>query len=463
MKTYKEVAESVFQRRDAYVARKNKRIAAIKKYTAAASCICILLVVCVGVWKADLFGFSPSLEKSGSIITETTSSSDERETQQGQSSTEENISPTQESSYNVQEDKAEETAPPLTGTASIQTSTALAQTSTTAAATALSTEENTKPSAVVTSTTASAQTGTAPAKTTTVPAQTSTTMTAAASATQTSTAAITESIDTNETPVTTTTTASASGDTEGALPETNTSITSLVTYTTSASAQTTTVTYAPMGSELSWEEKTIVQKFPKFYFGEENVLHLMSNARKKSSEIGEYLGTAEFEGYDTINMKTYTTKGRVFTLEGISPEYALAVRYQGDDTYYLARNTAYVPESLGDMITDMMLEGNITFGTVYERYGPQVLCGDPDDEVVWDMLLSDTSPVNEKYYGNSVDTGDRVLGITVNLPKLGRYGLTLAVTENGYITTNIVDKGAAFHIGKDKTEAFINYIKGESV
>ena len=50
---------------------------------------------------------------------------------------------------------------------------------------------------------------------------------------------------------------------------------------------------------------------------------------------------------------------------------------------------------------------------------------------------------------------------TVDVPLLGYKNISLGVTEDGYIVTNILDTGKAFYIGKDKTEAFIKYVESE--
>ena len=71
------------------------------------------------------------------------------------------------------------------------------------------------------------------------------------------------------------------------------------------------------------------------------------------------------------------------------------------------------------------------------------------------MLLSDTTLENvyddrEMYVSH--------MGISVDIPLLGYENISLSVTEEGYLTTNILDTGKAFYIGKDKVNAFVDYV-----
>ena len=59
MKDYEEMAKSVLSRRDAYVAERKKRM---KKIVAIGSCLCLALLLCVGVWHSNNASNSPQTE-----------------------------------------------------------------------------------------------------------------------------------------------------------------------------------------------------------------------------------------------------------------------------------------------------------------------------------------------------------------------------------------------------------------
>ena len=72
------------------------------------------------------------------------------------------------------------------------------------------------------------------------------------------------------------------------------------------------------------------------------------------------------------------------------------------------------------------------------------------------MLLDDLTAKNVDNY-DSMNFFNK-MSINVFIPVLGYENISLSVTEDGYITTNILDTGKAFYIGEDKTDMFIEYV-----
>ena len=73
------------------------------------------------------------------------------------------------------------------------------------------------------------------------------------------------------------------------------------------------------------------------------------------------------------------------------------------------------------------------------------------------MLLSDRELKNVKDY-DSMNFGKELISVSINIELLYR-NISLAVTEDGYLTTNILDTGKAFFIGKEKAEEFYGYVR----
>lgn len=73
MKDYKEIASSVFQRRDEYLEEKKRKKAIFIKSTAAALSCCVMLLVGFGIWRSDLLKqISPTHDDSRYNVTEAT-------------------------------------------------------------------------------------------------------------------------------------------------------------------------------------------------------------------------------------------------------------------------------------------------------------------------------------------------------------------------------------------------------
>ena len=53
------------------------------------------------------------------------------------------------------------------------------------------------------------------------------------------------------------------------------------------------------------------------------------------------------------------------------------------------------------------------------------------------------------------------MGISTNVDILGFNNISLSVTEDGYLTTNILATGKAFYIGEEKVQTFINFVQNE--
>lgn len=54
MKTYNEMAESVFERREKYIAERRMAMNKTKKTTAAVACCCLVAVLSIGVWRGNI-------------------------------------------------------------------------------------------------------------------------------------------------------------------------------------------------------------------------------------------------------------------------------------------------------------------------------------------------------------------------------------------------------------------------
>ncbi|MDE7212010.1 MAG: hypothetical protein K2O03_11300, partial [Lachnospiraceae bacterium] len=52
-------------------------------------------------------------------------------------------------------------------------------------------------------------------------------------------------------------------------------------------------------------------------------------------------------------------------------------------------------------------------------------------------------------------------GFSVNVPILGYQNVSIAVMENGYVKTNILDTGKLFCIGEENAQALVDYVLKE--
>ncbi len=206
-----------------------------------------------------------------------------------------------------------------------------------------------------------------------------------------------------------------------------------------------------------WNEKKISEKFPEAVFGGKT--YSVSNGKTDEEFIGNYLGEAELTGYDIYEDKTHSIKAYIYEIKDISGECAVAVKFEGTEGYYPYLNHYYIPKTLGDMVTDLNLRNTLSFSVaymniyqsdrrIYRKYN------DFDDNIVWEKLLTDLSSENVSCENLSSDE----LSISVDISVLGIKNLSFAVTSDGYIKTNLLATQKVFFVGKEKTEAFRNYL-----
>ena len=220
-----------------------------------------------------------------------------------------------------------------------------------------------------------------------------------------------------------------------------------------------------LGIALRWEEKTISQQFPTVEYNNND--YDSKHGEISIENIGESLGNAVLEGYDTYNKETHTHNATLYTIKTISNECAIAVQFEGTSEYYAYTNAYYRPETLGDFINDLNLKETISFGSVWydDKYTDENGNFHIDDiefpnvskNAIWSMLFSDTSLENV-FTDNTTGLYPAIISVSVDIPILGYKNISCWLTENGYLCTNILDTGKGFYIGEEKVKEFVDYV-----
>lgn len=210
-----------------------------------------------------------------------------------------------------------------------------------------------------------------------------------------------------------------------------------------------------------WEEMTISEQFSSVEYG--NNAYSSRVTQLDVSYIGESLGSTVMTGRDQITGREHQVNATLYAVKLFPQSCVIAVQFEGQNDYYGYVNSYYRPETLGDFMEDLNLQDIVSFGSVwYSYFSPNgeyttVEFVNVADSVVWEMLCSDTSVKNVYEDGWSGDH-PTAMSVSVDIPLLGYKNISLAVTEDGYLTTNILDTGKAFYIGIDKVQAFMDYV-----
>ena len=207
-----------------------------------------------------------------------------------------------------------------------------------------------------------------------------------------------------------------------------------------------------------WEEKSISEQYSACIW-QENEYNTRS-AVLVDEKIGEKLGSAELKGYDIYEDREYIAECEVFEIAGVSDSAAIGVKLP-DGKIYSYMCSFYVPETLSDFINAVDLENNLSVGLVYyERNSEQVIVYENiSAELIKSILFADTSVKNEP---DLFSAGTTVMSISVNMEIFGYENLSLSLTEDGYMWTNLFDTGKYFYVGNDVINKFINEVTESS-
>lgn len=218
-----------------------------------------------------------------------------------------------------------------------------------------------------------------------------------------------------------------------------------------------------IGSVPTWEYRSITEKFSSLEFLENN--YNTRNTKIEKSFIEENLGTAILKGYDTYSEKEHSIDATIYSVKDFPEECVIAIQFENDANYYVYINAYYRPENLGQFIEDLNLKETVNFGSVWYEYSyrdeqdnyhhENIEFPDVTDEIIWQMLFDNLTASNVH---NDFEVHDRIMNISINMPLFGYENISVSICEDGYITTNIFDTGKTFYIGKDKVEAFVNYV-----
>lgn len=209
-----------------------------------------------------------------------------------------------------------------------------------------------------------------------------------------------------------------------------------------------------------WEEMSISQQFGELNY--RGVRYSTRVTALAAGMSGDCLTQVEMVGYDTDAGITHRTTGTVYAIRGISEECAVAVSFAGTDGCYVYVNSYYSPSTLGQMLDDLDLQSHMTFGSVWYTFCDEktqeyinVEFVNVPDSIVWEMLLSDRSPVNQPE-PNGMLIGE--MSVSVNIPILGYQNISLSVSRSGWLSTNILETGKYFFIGSEQVNLFMEYV-----
>ena len=164
----------------------------------------------------------------------------------------------------------------------------------------------------------------------------------------------------------------------------------------------------------------------------------------------EFISDMPIEVFDN-NGKSYTTTIDIFTLEGLSENLAIGVRFPDDDRIYTYVNTWYIPETLGEFLDAIDYDNTVTYGGITLYPGNNFPVNDKNFKDIKKYLLSDTGAANIQ----NMSVTETCVTASIYCRELGRENKFLKISEGGYISTNLIGYEYVFYVGKEAVADFL--------
>lgn len=442
MKNSKEIASAVFQARDEYIKRRKKIVKKVKMATAIGGTLCALCLTIAGVgyWNSLQKKFPP-INSDTDIITEISS----------------------DGNYGGDNDDYESMATAVVTTGSegekrpvvttavqsdIQTEPVLTQT-TVATQGAVTTQTTAvTQGAVTTQTTAVTQT-TVATKTTAVTQTSLATQTIPSQQTTT-----TVTFSPVEIPVTITTTENPSGE--------------IITTTTTEAESIKILDIKELKSRYGdkvyytneialswpWEYQPIYKQY--YLLSIDGVEYTGRSGAISESLVSEKLGDYVLRGYDDEKVER-TMEAEVYTLHNVTYKRYVAVKLAGE--YYVYSVRKNTPTStLGELLDEVDLPKLVELEKFHDNdkspYNHYLLL---NDDYIWQVLSEcRDAPYIDDNSWNYLKKGG--VGFTITSETLGVYKVSMYITMDGYLWTNMFNYYQyLFYIGEEASAKIIEY------
>lgn len=164
----------------------------------------------------------------------------------------------------------------------------------------------------------------------------------------------------------------------------------------------------------------------------------------------EFISDMQIMGHEPDGT-AHETVVDIFTLEGLSSNLAIGVRFPDDDRIYTYVNSSYMPETLGEFLDAIDYDNTVTYGGITLYPGNNFPVNSQNFKDIKSYLLSDAQSVN--IHDMSV-TGASVTA-TIYCRELGRENKFFKINEDGYISTNLIGYEYVFYVGKQAVADFL--------
>ena len=174
------------------------------------------------------------------------------------------------------------------------------------------------------------------------------------------------------------------------------------------------------------------------------------------------IGTGEASGSDWITGKAYCTVVEIYKIAELSSERYVAAKL--GEAFYVFTKTALIPTgktTLGEFFEQHSLEKTLRLNRFHSQGKSYTL---KNDEFIYDTLreCSSTPIVYTSDPFDFSSPSKKSITFSISSDHLGIYKLSLTITIEGYLKTNLTGYGYSFFIGEDAAKKIIDYAESNA-
>lgn len=223
------------------------------------------------------------------------------------------------------------------------------------------------------------------------------------------------------------------------------------TVTTSSRVQTTINEIRTESSqEVIWNEKTLAERFPEFEYNGKT--YSLTRQTVADDNIDGKLGEVTLTGFDNSTNTYHTINGDVFKIKNISDNCNSALKFEGSDIYYIYFNRDYFPQTLGEFMDDTDIGNTLSLNNMYIKGSSAI------SENAREVLLTLFNSCREVQNTDDYSHHKNIVSFSAGIPILGVNNKSIALTDDGFLITNIMEYGYSFYIGEEKVNEFCKQI-----
>lgn len=215
--------------------------------------------------------------------------------------------------------------------------------------------------------------------------------------------------------------------------------------------------------EWPWEQLSVFEKYTSIVFEGKK----FAGSRREISEnhLEEQIGVGISSGKTWPSDVSYNEEFEVYKIKDVSADHIIAAKL--DDNYYVFQNkTAAVQDeykkiTLGEFFDIYGVEKTVELNLF--RINQKAYSLGSDDYIFETLRECSSTPLvyNDDLFGNS-SPSKKIITFSISSAQLGIYKLSLKITAEGYLDTNLTGYGYSFFIGEDAAKKIIDYAESNA-